>query len=249
MSSACCTLPAVVESGYEPKGSIVSYGGFDKTYVVDSPDAKSAIIIVYDIFGISSQIQQGADILSKTLNAKVVVPDFFRGNERDVNNWPPTTPEGRAERDAFFKDIGDAKKRLPELLGVAEALKKDGITRIGALGYCWGGKVSILAGALPDPFSAVAAVHPAFIINADADNLMVPLGFYPSKDEPNDMIQYVSSVASAKPFAAKNDFHHFDTVHHGFAGARAKPSDPENKKQFELFYSKASAFFRKAFET
>ena len=116
-----------------------------------------------------------------------------------------------------------------------------------------------------------AFIDNRFITNADADNLAVPLGFYPSRDEPRDIIQYVTEVAATKPFAAKNDFHNFDTVyvhcnppssyfanvvklvdfpssHHGFAGARAKLSDPENKKQFELFYSKASAFFQRAFE-
>jgi len=247
MSEACCTLPAVVESGYEPKGSITSYDAFDKAYVIAPSRAKSAIVFVYDIFGISSQIMQGADIVSKALNAKVVVPDFFRGNERDINNWPPTTPEGQAERKAFFEDIGDAKKWLPELVAVANALRKEGFEKVGAIGYCWGGKLSILAGTSPDAFDAVAVVHPAFLANEDADNLAVPIGFYPTKDEPKEVCEYIREVVSKKPFASKNSLHHFETVPHGFASARAKLSDPENKKQFELFYEKVTKFFQGAF--
>ncbi|KDQ20454.1 hypothetical protein BOTBODRAFT_40628 [Botryobasidium botryosum FD-172 SS1] len=247
MSEACCALPAVVETGYEPKGSITAYDTFDKTYVIAPEGARSAIIIVYDIFGISPQIMQGADIVSKALNAKVVVPDFFRGNERDVNNYPPKTPEGQAERKAFFEDAADVQKRLPELISVARALRKEGFEKVGAIGYCWGGKLCIVAGSSPDTFEAISLVHPAFLTNEDGDKLAVPIAFYPTVDEPKDVCDHIRDAVSKKPFASKNTFHYFETVRHGFAGARANLSDPENKKQFEFFYQEVTNFFQRAF--
>ena len=51
--------------------------------VTGPPSAKNAILVVYDIFGFSDQMLQGADILalSDTKNGpyRVLVPDFFEG--------------------------------------------------------------------------------------------------------------------------------------------------------------------------
>lgn len=45
----------------------------------------------------------------------------------------------------------------------------------------------------------------------DGDNLTVPLGFYPSKDEPKDVVDKISKVDKEK-FGEKSDYHLYDTV-------------------------------------
>ncbi len=62
-SHACCTVPPVVSDGYKEKGEHMTIDGM-KTYVTGSKDAKSAILVVYDIFGFFPQTYQGADILA-----------------------------------------------------------------------------------------------------------------------------------------------------------------------------------------
>jgi hypothetical protein len=54
---ACCQLPPV-EAEYTPKGSYAELEGL-KTYFSGPEDAKSAILMVYDVFGFSPQIVQG----------------------------------------------------------------------------------------------------------------------------------------------------------------------------------------------
>jgi hypothetical protein len=46
----------------------------------------------------------------------------------------------------------------------------------------------------------------------DGQNLKVPLGFFPSVDEPKDVIQEINSAMDKKEWSGKNDYHHYDTV-------------------------------------
>jgi len=55
---ACCKLPPV-EAEYSPKGSYEKINGY-KTYVTGPEDSDKAIVAIYDIFGFSPQILQGA---------------------------------------------------------------------------------------------------------------------------------------------------------------------------------------------
>ncbi|KAG8931189.1 hypothetical protein FRC02_003085 [Tulasnella sp. 418] len=100
-------------------------------------DNLKAIIYVYDIFGFYPQTQQGADIIAESLNATVLMPDFFRGKPFPADKYPPKTDEEKEELQKFFKGVADLKERLPELVAIGEQLKKDGVKKIGTLGVCW----------------------------------------------------------------------------------------------------------------
>lgn len=50
------------------------------------------------------------------------------------------------------------------------------------------------------------------IANEDGDNLQRPFAFYPSKDEPIDVVKYISGKMKEKPFAKQCDFVLYDTV-------------------------------------
>lgn len=62
-SKACCTVPPVVSDGYKEKGEWTTINGM-KTYATGPSNAKSALLVVYDIFGFFPQTLQGADILA-----------------------------------------------------------------------------------------------------------------------------------------------------------------------------------------
>ena len=78
-SKACCTVPPVVSEGYKEKGEWITINGM-KTYATGPKDAKSALLVVYDIFGFFPQTLQGADILAhsdKEHQYQVFMPGKF----------------------------------------------------------------------------------------------------------------------------------------------------------------------------
>ncbi|KAI8983409.1 Alpha/Beta hydrolase protein [Trametes punicea] len=244
---ACCTIPPV-KSNYTPKGKFKQYAGFSKVYVTGpEKPGKVALVCVYDIFGFKPQTQQGADILAEKLNAQVLMPDFFEPNEPwPTDKFPPKTDEDKAKLQAFFGGPAKPQDAVVKLINVAKELKSEGAEWVGTFGYCWGGKVTILAGSnASTPFDAVAAVHPAMLNHNDVTDLNVPLGLYPSKDEPVDESKKILEIVSKKPFSDKSDYKLYDSFH-GFAAARANLDDPENKKHYEDLYARLATFFGKA---
>ena len=131
-------------------------------------------------------------------------------------------------------------------------------------GEKWGAdircKVTLISLAESEPFNAGAIVHPAMIASEDGANLKVPLGFFPSIDEPKEVIQEIKVAMDKKDWSGKNDYHYYDTVyvlylivnmlmrrHHGWAAARADLGNEENLKQFQDVYKRLAGYFAKNF--
>lgn len=49
-----------------------------------------------------------------------------------------------------------------------------------------------------------------------------------------------------KPWADKNAYRVYPTMHHGWGGARADLEDEENKREFEDVYGRLATFFKNA---
>ncbi|KAI5451334.1 hypothetical protein NCC49_001928 [Naganishia albida] len=242
-NKACCSIPPV-QSEYKPKGSYQKVGAFEKAYVIG--DSKThALICIYDIFGFWPQTEQGADILSATLSdTKVVMPDFLQGNPWPVDQFPPKTDEEKEKLQQFFGTTANPQERLKETVEVAKALQSEGYTSIGLYGFCWGGKVAMLAGSHSELFTGVSIVHPAMLDVKDVDGLAVPLAIYPSKDEPADEVEKIVKALESKPFADRCTHKTYANMHHGWAAARGDLSNEENKKEYEDVYSRVAAFFK-----
>ncbi|KAF8575506.1 alpha/beta-hydrolase [Ramaria rubella] len=242
-NTACCSIPPV-QSSYQPVGTIKPYVGFQRAYVTGPEDTGRALIGVFDIFGFWPQTLQAADILAKTLNATVVLPDLFEPDEPfPQEDYPPNTPERHAKLQAFFGAAGRIDKAVENVKKVAGILRGNGFTKIGTYGYCWGGKVTTLVGSgtLVD---AVAAIHPAMLDVKDADNLAVPLGLFPSGDEPIEEYEKIIKEIAKKPFASKNAYKLYPTMHHGWAAARGNLDNPDNLKQYEDVYGTLAGFYQ-----
>jgi dienelactone hydrolase len=247
-NEACCTIPAV-HSDYNPKGSFKSMGNFNKVYVTGPTTSNNAIICVYDIFGYFPQTQQGADIIASTLKTTVYMPDFFEPDGPFPHDpFPPTTDEGKQALQNFFGGTANPPKNVEKLTDFGQALKREGAQKIGVYGFCWGGKVTVVAGGQDTPFTAVSIVHPAMLSVEDAEKLTVPMALYPSKDEPAREADKIVNVLSKKPFASLCDNKTYSNMHHGWAAARADLKNEENKKEFEDVYTKLANFFHKTLE-
>lgn len=200
---------------------------------------------MYDIFGFHNATKQGADVLADATKARVVMPDFFRGKPFPQEYYPPNTDEKKAAFQSFFGAAGDFGARKPDLEAVADELKKDGAAKLGLTGFCWGGKLSVLAGGEGTKFASVAQVHPAMVDPKDAEKLTVPIANFPSKDEPIKQVEAFEAEVQKKPFASQSVYKLYPDSHHGWAAARADLSDEGNLKNFQDVYQRLADFFNK----
>ncbi|KAJ7102314.1 hypothetical protein B0H15DRAFT_814111 [Mycena belliarum] len=243
-NTACCSIPPV-QSEYTAKGTFKSVGDFKKVYVTGTP-GDTAIVCVYDIFGYFPQTLQGADIIASALKTVVYMPDFFEPDQPFPNeNFPPTTDEGKKALQDFFGGTANPPAAIKKLTAFGQNLKSSGAKKIGAYGFCWGGKVTLLGGGDSTPFDSVSIVHPAMLSVDDAQKLTVPLGIYISKDESTDEFIKILDVIAKKPFATKNDNKYYSNMFHGWAAARADLKVQENKQEFEDLYTRLANFFSK----
>lgn len=246
-NEACCTIPPV-QADYSAKGTYKPHGTFDRVYVTGD-NKETALIVVYDIFGYFSQTLQGADILAKTVDATVFMPDFFgEGNAFPIEKYPPPDDKAKQEIQDFFGGVASPALAIDGLVKFATVLKGDGYKKIGAIGYCWGGKVVSLSALNTDSnLNAISIVHPSMLSVQDYEGLTIPLGLYVSNDEPKAKFDEIVELLSKKQFSAKCDSKCYTGMFHGWAAARADLSDPENKREYEDLYSRAAAFFKNAF--
>lgn len=102
------------------------------------------IVDIYDIFGFSIQTLQGADLLATRLNALVLIPDFFHGKKAQAEWYPPDTEEKKENFTRFMAEHAEFHKNVEVLINVSKEYrtKFPSVKNWGALGLCWGGKVS-----------------------------------------------------------------------------------------------------------
>jgi dienelactone hydrolase len=106
-----------------------------------------------DLFGFFPQTVQGADILAHAGNFAVYMPDWFDGHPADISWYPPDTKEKADALSAFFAGPASLPVATARAREVVEELVKAGgeaAGKWGAVGLCWGGKVSILSPSSPD---------------------------------------------------------------------------------------------------
>ncbi|KAL2269569.1 hypothetical protein VTJ83DRAFT_1753 [Remersonia thermophila] len=244
-NAACCNIPPVVSSGYQPKGTYKEYDGL-KTYHTGPSDATKGLVVIYDIFGYFDQTVQGADILATSHAQKyqVFIPDWFKGEPCPIELYPPKTPEQQKSLGAFFvkNPPGGVADALP---GFVEKLKAQHpeIKSWGLLGYCWGGKVVALTTSRDtNPFAVGAEIHPAMVDPSEAEGIRVPLILLASKEEPAETV--AKFEANLKNAPAKHVETFTDQIH-GWMAARADLSDPRVKEEYARGYKVVLDFFAK----
>lgn len=74
------------------------------------------------------------------------MPDFFHGERADLAWFPPDTEEKKAALFGFINTKAAVAEKVGVLRRVAEdaRVRFGGVRSWGAVGLCWGGKVSIL---------------------------------------------------------------------------------------------------------
>lgn len=135
---ACCTIPPV-QAKYTDKGEFTTTAGL-KTYKTGSAAAKTAIVLIYDVFGFGAQIQQGADLLGHATSGphqyQVFIPDFLEGNLADPGWFPPDSAAKQQAMGKYFGPGGPASAgtMIGKLASVVESIKESGIEKIAVVG-------------------------------------------------------------------------------------------------------------------
>lgn len=148
-SEACCKIPPI-QAEYSPKGEYVNIAGL-KTYKTGPATADTAIVLVYDVFGLVPQILQGADILAHSTSSdhqyQAYMPDFMKGEVAQAAWFEPGSDDKERQTSImkFFGPGGPAEipATVEKLKEVVEAIKKENpnVKKFGVIGYCWGAKV------------------------------------------------------------------------------------------------------------
>ncbi|KAF2499346.1 alpha/beta-hydrolase [Lophium mytilinum] len=234
-SEACCTIPPV-SAEYTEKGEFIELNGL-KTY------ASTVIILIYDVFGFSPQILQGADLLAHPSkhSYRVLIPDFLAGNLANPAWFPPDTPEKRKLMGGYFgpQGPGNAPKMLTQLLGAVDAVKKsDTMKKLGVVGYCWGAKIVSLSCAADTPFAAGVELHPSGLDTADAPGITVPLCMLASKDEEAEAVKAFGDALTVPKLVER-----YEEAPHGWMTSRGDLKDPKGKADYEKGYATVVKFF------
>ncbi len=54
-------------------------------------------------------------------------------------------------------------------------------------------------------------IHVRMLAHDDIQHLNIPLGLYPSNDEPADEVKKMLEIISKKPISEKSDYKHYDS--------------------------------------
>ena len=147
-------------------------------------------------------------------NVTVYLPDFFGGEELDA----VAILEGRwQDLDiANFTKRNSRVIREPEIFAAAKELHAKSYTKLGAVGFCYGGW-GVLRLAAENLVDAIVCAHPSLVTKEDFDCVGVPVMFLaPEKDAmfPDELKEYAFKTLLSKknvPF----EWIHFPGVAHG----------------------------------
>jgi dienelactone hydrolase len=193
-------------------------GGTDVYSVGAVNEFKRGILYLPDIFGYHANTMQVADVLASA-GFLVVMPDFFHGKPWPTDNFPPKEGFDGDEWKSFVGRITNWDAVKNDIETGIKVLKDGGADSIGAIGMCWGAKFASAAGK-NSLVNAVAGIHPSFFDVSDGKDATTPMLVITTQEDP--VHEDIQVELKSKPFAAKNVWHRWDDVHHGFLGARGQ---------------------------
>ncbi|KAI8920453.1 dienelactone hydrolase [Entophlyctis helioformis] len=236
--SPCCV------EGYlwrgTPHGTESTLGGLP-TYVAHPPSGAStatAVLFIHDIFGWKAvNPRLLCDRMAAISGHSVYMPDFYAGE-------CVGTP-GNLKEDAMVflgrHGIEAAGSRIEAAL---TALRAAGVQRIGAVGYCWGGRYSLRLGR-HELVRAVVAAHPSLVDPAadvtptHAATLLVMAG----TDTMFEGERKASAIAAIKAAGVDLEVADYPSTKHGFS-VRG-PEDEANLAARDDACTKTAKWFAK----
>jgi carboxymethylenebutenolidase len=229
-----------LQTDFTPKyGHMGTIAGAQDFIVPPTGDSNVCIIVIHEFWGLNNQIKSTAEKLHEDTGYGVVAVDLYGGKVSTV----------ASEAAKLMQSVDEAKANqqlhdtITEVKG-SEVVGK-GITRIGTLGYCFGGGYSLQT-ALLNPDNVDACVMYYGYPELDSSKLTTfkapLLGIFGNKD-PRINPALVAKFKVALDTAGKTNYEikGYDAVH-GFAN----PSNPKHDPAATAdAWSKTIAFYKK----
>lgn len=114
---------------------------------------KAALVVIQEIFGVNAGIRRKCDRLADA-GYLAIAPDLFWRLERDVELDPDSAPEferalelmGKFDQDQGVRDLEATIRHARKLVGGG---------KVGAVGYCLGGRLAFMVAARTDADASV----------------------------------------------------------------------------------------------
>lgn len=155
----------------------LSDGGRMAAYVVSaaSGQARVGLILLQEIFGINANMRSTADMFAGW-GYDVIVPDLFWRQEPRVE-LNPSSATDRERATELMKGM-DQPQAVEDAMAAGRHLSQAsrGIDKIGAVGYCLGGKLAFLLATRPGIDAAISYYGVAIQASLDqTDKVSAPL--------------------------------------------------------------------------
>ncbi|XP_051193973.1 endo-1,3;1,4-beta-D-glucanase [Lolium perenne] len=205
-SPQCCANPPTPNHDVGEGKVVESFGGL-RSYLAGAEESKLAVVLISDIYGFEApNLRNIADKVALS-GYFVVVPDFFHGNAYvpgdDVHVWikEHTTDKG-----------------FEEAKPVIDVLKEQGVSVVGAAGYCWGAKV-VAELAKANEIQAAVMLHPSFITDDDIKEVKCPIAILGAETDvtaPPEQVKQFEQVLSSSSTGIGYFVKIFPGVSHGW---------------------------------
>lgn len=179
------------------------------------------LLLLQEIFGVNAHIRAVAEQYAQS-GFVVIAPDLFRRQATRVELGYVGEDRERAltlmrglSREQAVADMAvalAALRAMPECTG-----------RIGALGYCMGGRLAFAAAALCGVDAAVCYYGGGIAAQPDlaalAARITVPVQFHHAGHDPSippEAVAVVRTAMATAPAAAQTEFHDYPDAQHGF---------------------------------
>jgi carboxymethylenebutenolidase len=208
-------------------------------YVGATAGAKApGVVVIQEWWGVNDQIQGVAQRLAEQ-GFRVLVPDLYRGKV--------TLAEAEAAHLMNGLDFGDAATQ--DIRGAVQHLKRDS-TRVGVLGFCMGGALTILAAVhVKEADAAVCWYGMPPAQAADVTKIRIPLqGHFAERDEffPADQVR--EAEKKLERAGVDHEFFWYD-ARHAFGNETLAGSDPKRPKLDHHYDPRAAKLsWRRTFE-
>lgn len=196
------------------------------------------VVMLEEWWGVTDHIKHTADELAAA-GFRVLIPDLYRGRSAAVGDEANHLMQGL--------DFGDAATQ--DARGAAQYLKSTGSRKVGVIGFCMGGALTMLAAMYDPEFDAAVTFYgyppPE---GGDVGQIKIPIqGHWALHDEYFTIDGVEKIEARLKQSGTPHEFHRYDAEH-----AFHNPNQPGHaglghykKDLAELAWSRSVAFLKK----
>ena len=201
-------------------------------------DAKAAIIVVQEIFGVNRGIRMMVDRWAG-LGYRAVAPELYWRLAPGVS-LDPDVPEEFQQAYGIYQKFNMAKA-IEDIEATIKMLRAAGVNKVGLAGYCLGGSIAYLSACRTDIDASVGYYGVGYHKMLDeakaiANPLMMHIathdGFVPAADQ--------AAIHAALDMHPRVTLHDYE-ADHAFARAVGKSRVPE---MAELADARTAAFFQ-----